>query len=880
MADYQIGNIEVQINSSTEKAIAGLKALSNAIKEVDTASSALSNLKLAAKAINSFSNSMVNFVKKSEGFKDVDTKISGLQGTFQQLAVAIDPFLLRLDRSRDSLVSFSSILTRVQSVNLSKVANQVDKVAKSTDKVGKSASKSGSFVKKLFTMTGYLTAINAAKRLGGYLVKVVGYASDYAETLNMFQVSFEDMYDTAYKMSSVIANSFGLSQETMMRYMATFNNMLKSLGNLSSGMTYELSQTLTRMAIDYSSLFNTSIATAMSAFQSVLAGSIRPIRTTSGYDVSETTIFAIYQKLGGSKTMRQLNMIEKRLLRIISLQNQMVATGAVGDYEKTIENFANQSRIFKEQIKELGRWVGTFVMLGLSPLLKFANAFVITFKEVVKAFSETFANANDLDLSEVYSGFTDVKENVDGTTDSVAELKRELLGFDKLNILGDNGKPAGAGEIDDKILNAMKQYKGMIENVSYKAKEISNSWLTWLGYVDVGNKELGETNWQLKEGANKISVIFATLKTTIAGVIATFAGKRVLDISKAFGNIDKVQSSLALLGKQLKGVLLSPLFLVAAAFAMLVMYSKDFRNAVINLVSVIGKAFAPVLSKMQHSLTIVMNALARFIDILGTILTPFINALTYIIEMASNFNILAYSIMAMISAILLIKVGILVFKKLGDIIKETTWLFTSFIKYIKRGDPFGSMKSTLGVLGLMLVVAGGLVAVFQEISPQANIVVGVLATLTAALTAAAVAWMVFHGAMSLGASVPVIIGAIAVGAAGIYGIVNGANNKKYNIPQLDKGGVFGKETLVNVAEYGNASTNPEVIAPQSILQQTFNASMLPIANAILQSNNSVISAIEKSGNRNVYLNSRKVSEELYNDTKEISKRRGELLFSK
>ena len=60
------------------------------------------------------------------------------------------------------------------------------------------------------------------------------------------------------------------------------------------------------------------------------------IRTTSGFDITERTLYSLYQELGGQKTMRQLTQLEKRLLIILAIQKQMVETGTIGDFSKTI----------------------------------------------------------------------------------------------------------------------------------------------------------------------------------------------------------------------------------------------------------------------------------------------------------------------------------------------------------------------------------------------------------------------------------------------------------------------------------------------------------------------------------------------------------------
>ena len=45
--------------------------------------------------------------------------------------------------------------------------------------------------------------------------------------------------------------------------------------------------------------------------------------------------------------------LEKQLLSILAIFNQMTASGAIGDLDKTMESFANQSRIMAEAWKDM-----------------------------------------------------------------------------------------------------------------------------------------------------------------------------------------------------------------------------------------------------------------------------------------------------------------------------------------------------------------------------------------------------------------------------------------------------------------------------------------------------------------------------------------------
>ena len=66
--------------------------------------------------------------------------------------------------------------------------------------------------------------------------------------------------------------------------------------------------------------------------------------------------------------MRQLNQIEKRLLRIIVLQEQMYNVDAVANYALTIEQPAQQLKVLTSQLEETGRWIAT-VFMGILEML-------------------------------------------------------------------------------------------------------------------------------------------------------------------------------------------------------------------------------------------------------------------------------------------------------------------------------------------------------------------------------------------------------------------------------------------------------------------------------------------------------------------------------
>lgn len=81
-------------------------------------------------------------------------------------------------------------------------------------------------------------------------------------------------------------------------------------------------------------------------------------------------------------------------------------------------------------------------------------------------------------------------------------------------------------------------------------------------------------------------------------------------------------------------------------------------------------------------------------------------------------------------------------------------------------------------------------ALFDRFEGETKKLVATISLLVAAVTAAAVAWLAYHGTMTWGAAVPVITAAVGVGAAAL----------KATIPQMATGGVVGAPTVAMIGE--------------------------------------------------------------------------------
>ena len=150
------------------------------------------------------------------------------------------------------------------------VAKSLDTINKRIDKTStasNNAAKSTEKLNKKFSQTLSLNRIyflyNYTKRLASGIADIIQTSIDYQETLNKFQNSMGNMYGDAVKFQNKITEAYSLSSKSLLDYQANFNNMLKGLGQIDETVSYSLSEKLTEMGVDISSLYNTSIESAM-----------------------------------------------------------------------------------------------------------------------------------------------------------------------------------------------------------------------------------------------------------------------------------------------------------------------------------------------------------------------------------------------------------------------------------------------------------------------------------------------------------------------------------------------------------------------------------------------------------------------------------------
>ena len=109
------------------------------------------------------------------------------------------------------------------------------------------------------------------------------------------------------------------------------------------------------------------------------------------------------------------------------------------------------------------------------------------------------------------------------------------------------------------------------------------------------------------------------------------------------------------------------------------------------------------------------------------------------------------------------------------------------------------ISAKTAAIGVAAFMGGFLIAdtLLSAIPEDMRKIAGALTASIAAIVAATIAWMAFHGTMTIGVAVPIILAAVGVGIAGVKAAV-----------AMAEGGVVDRPTLILAGEAG-----PEIVEP-------------------------------------------------------------------
>lgn len=224
-------------------------------------------------------------------------------------------------------------------------------------------------------------------------------SNQYIEDLNLFTASMGKYAEEAQNYAEAVSEALGIDPGEFMRNQGVFNTIISGFG-VASDKAYLMSKNLTQLGYDISSFFNISFEDAMQKLQSGIAGELEPLRRL-GYDLSVARLQEEALALGIEKKVSAMTQAEKSQLRYYAIMTQV--TTAQGDMARTLNAPANQLRVLQAQVTQCARALGNIFIPALNAVLPYAIALV----KIVRMLANSIASLFGFKLPEVdYSGIS------------------------------------------------------------------------------------------------------------------------------------------------------------------------------------------------------------------------------------------------------------------------------------------------------------------------------------------------------------------------------------------------------------------------------------------------------------------------------------------
>lgn len=374
----------------------------------------------------------------------------------------------------------------------------------------------------LASVIGHLYAnffllIRGAKALG----RAMDYSSSMTEAANVVSVAFGKQSDKMNEFANTAIKDFGLAKLAATEYASRFQTMGKTMGITANQIVAandfitkkisgnsnaysklgdsvaDMSINLTKLTADMASLYNQDYADVAQDMQAIFTGMTRPLRKY-GLDLTQATLKEWALANGLDADIEKMSQAEKTMLRYQYVMSR--TSGAMGDFAKTADTWANAMRTVKQLLQEIARLIGEALINALRPALLAFRDFLFKFLKMTESALNalgkllgwkqiSFAAASIIDDTEDYA------DALDDATGAAKKLKGQLRGIDELNNLTSNNKGgSGAGGLGgiaadietmlEEIEDEEKPYESAIKSWYEFGQKVANAIKNGLANID------------------------------------------------------------------------------------------------------------------------------------------------------------------------------------------------------------------------------------------------------------------------------------------------------------------------------------------------------------------------------------------------------------
>lgn len=310
-----------------------------------------------------------------------------------------------------------------------------------------------------------LAAAFSVKKLIDFGKSCTKLGSDLQEVQNIVDVTFPHMTAQVDEFAKSAATSFGLSETMAKRFSAMYGTMARQFG-FTEQSAFEMGTTLAGLAGDVASFYDMTQDEAYTKLKAVFSGETEVLKDI-GVVMTQNALDAYAMANGYGKTTQAMSEAEKVALRYAFVQDQLSA--ATGDFVRTSDSWANQTRVLKLQFDSLKATLGQGLINVLTPVLKVINSLLAKLMTLASAF-KSFTEMITGNKSQGGSGFKDTAgeltdaagaaDNMAGSTSAIGDAaesaakKLNVMNFDKIQkvqpqkVSQSGGTPDIGGSVD------------------------------------------------------------------------------------------------------------------------------------------------------------------------------------------------------------------------------------------------------------------------------------------------------------------------------------------------------------------------------------------------------------------------------------------------
>lgn len=477
----------------------------------------------------------------------------------------------------------------------------------------------------------------SVKAITDFMGSCLKLGSDLTEVQNVVDTAFPSMSNQADAFAKSAMESFGLSETMAKKFMGTFGAMSNSFG-FTEKEALEMSETLTGLAGDVASFYNLDPTEAYTKIKSVFTGETETLKDL-GVVMTQAALDQYALANGYGKTTAKMSEQEKVALRYAFVQDQL--SMATGDFIKTQDSWANQTRIMSLRFQSLKASLG--------------KGFIAVFKPIIKGINWVLANLQSLadSFANMMEFLTGSSGDSGGGNSAVQEVANDLgSATDNAGGLSDGLKNAGSsGEKAAKKIQKAFAKVDTINKLSFGNDSDSGGFGSGDGSGDGSGGSVADTV-DFPEATKQASVFDGILDGIInefkrlAGI---FTNGFEIGFGDSFKNIERIKEYILSIGDSLTQIFTSPDVVNAA------------KNWVDTTVLALGKIVGSIASIGVTIATLLVGSVATYlernVDFIKDTIVKWFDISSRTNEILGNFSVVIADIASVFSGASAINIG-------------------------------------------------------------------------------------------------------------------------------------------------------------------------------------------------------------------------------